>query len=288
MRDIRRRLKSVKSTAQITKAMQMVAAAKMRHAQQLALQNRPYTIALHNMLTSVVSKLGAALCQNNDLCVSRPIQKEAVILITTDKGLCGSLNANLFKEVMKLPSQTAVIAAGKKGAQFAHRTKKELLAEFSFHDTPKFAEARAITKLATGLFLEKKVDKVSVICPAFKNTMSQHPITVPLLPVSNLESIISDEFCIDSKKLESLDMLFEPSENELFNALLPHYLNNKLYHCLLETKASEFSARMVSMKGATDNANSLTKELTVHYNKLRQTGITNQLLEIASAKASLS
>lgn len=292
MRDIRRRIKSVVSTAKITKAMQMVAAAKMRRSQQAALNGRPYAITLHNMLVSIQSFL-APDEDASPLTLKRPVQREAVILVTTDKGLCGGLNTNLIREACKFdPANTLFVTAGRKGSQFVHRTKRKLVGEFLFQDTPQYSEARAIVKMAISLFLNGEADKISVIFPAFKNTMTQTPACVPLLPIAELKPVAGAK--VDALEGESLsssqrsDMIFEPSAKALYDSLLPHYMNTLIYHVLLETRACEFSARMVSMKNATDNANSLIKELTVHYNKLRQTGITNQLLEIASATSSLS
>lgn len=291
-RDIRRRIKSVASTAKITKAMQMVAAAKMRRSQQAALDGRPYAITLHNMLVSIQSYL-AADEEASPLTVKRPVQREAAILVTTDKGLCGALNTNLIREASKFDTESTVfLTAGRKGSQFTHRTKRKLIGEFSFQDTPQYSEARAIVKMATSLFLDKEVDKVSVIFPRFKNTMSQIPTCVQLLPIAELKPVPLAKS--SQNKEENLasssgsDMIFEPSPKALYESLLPHYMNTLVYHVLLETRACEFSARMVSMKNATDNANALIKELTIHYNKLRQAGITNQLLEIASATSSLS
>jgi F-type H+-transporting ATPase subunit gamma len=291
MREIRRRIKSVKSTAQVTKAMRMVAAAKMRRSQQAALNGRPYSLLLHNMIVSIYAQLGNDT-GSSPLCASRPIRNEAVILVTTDKGLCGGLNTNLIREASRFdPATTLFLAAGRKGAQFVQRTKRQLVGEFSFHDTPQYSEARSIVKLATELFLEGKIDKVSVVFPRFKNTMSQIPTVHPILPLTELKPLDNKEYSVsddeDPHALRS-DILFEPSAKVLYDALLPHYLNTVIYHVLLEAKACEFSARMVAMKNATDNANTLIKELTIHYNKLRQTGITNQLLEIASATSSLS
>jgi len=292
MRDIRRRIRSVASTAKITKAMQMVAAAKMRRSQQTALNGRPYAITLHNMLVSIQSCLSADE-DASPLTLKRPVQREAVILVTTDKGLCGGLNTNLIREACKFDSaNTIFITAGRKGSQFIHRTKRKLVGEFSFQDTPQYSEARAIVKMVTSLFLNGEADKVSVIFPAFKNTMTQVPTSVPLLPITELRPIGGTNAKLQEGDSFSSsqygDMVFEPSAKALYDSLLPHYMNTLIYHVLLETRACEFSARMVSMKNATDNANSLMKELTIHYNKLRQTGITNQLLEIASATSALS
>lgn len=294
MRDIRHRIKSVKSTAQITKAMQMVAAAKMRRSQQAALSGRPYAILLHNMLVSISQRLGNEAL-DNPLCNARPIKKEAVILVTTDKGLCGGLNTNLLREAAKFdPQNTLYLAAGRKGAQFVHRNKRQLAGEFSFHDSPTYAEARAIVKMAVELFITKKADKVNIIFPRFKNTMFQIPTVSTVLPLQGLKPLTAPKYQVDVESSEKdkqafhTDMIFEPSEKVLFDKLLPHYLHTAIFHILQETRACEFSARMVSMKAATDNANSLIKELTLHYNKLRQTGITNQLLEIASATSALS
>jgi F-type H+-transporting ATPase subunit gamma len=283
-RDIRRRIKSVKSTAQITKAMQMVAASKMRRAQQAALAGRPYAALMNEVLASVgglVSDFSHPFLQKRET-----IRKKAVIFVSTDKGLCGGLNSNLAREATRSEKgPTAYICAGKKGAQFIARTKRELTAEFTYKDTPLFAEARAISKFAQELYLEEKVDQVDVLYTNFISTLNQKPIIRQLLPIIAIEPAIpafEKEAPVPTGP-EVTEYLFEPGPAQVLGALLPHYLNYQVYQILLEAKASEHSSRMVAMKNATDNAKQLIKDLTLEYNKLRQANITKELLEITSA-----
>ena len=184
-RDIRRRIKSVKNTAQITKAMQMVAAAKMRKAQQAALVGRPYAELLNQVLAQASSRTVAF---EHPLMQSRGVRKRAVILVSTDRGLCGGLNGNLFREVTKLDKDntTMFITAGRKAAQFIARTKRQLAAEFTYKDTPQFAEARAISKFAQDLFLKGEVDAVDILFTNYISTLVQQPKIVPFLPIGKI------------------------------------------------------------------------------------------------------
>jgi len=284
-RGIRRRIKSVKNTAQITKAMQMVASAKMRRAQQAALAGRPYANLMNEVLAAATAGAGDF---QHPLTERREVRKRALILISTDKGLCGALNTNLLREAAKLPGSTTVhIAAGRKGAQWVARLKRELVAEFSYKDTPQFAEARAISKFAQELFLSGQVDAVDVVFTNFINTLTQKPETRQLLPVGRLgklEADLSGHGTTEELTPSSeAGHLFEPSAPTVLGNLLPHYVNYQLFQFLQEAKASEHSARMVAMKSATDNAKQLIKDLTLEYNKLRQANITKELLEITSA-----
>ena len=283
-RDIRRRIKSVKNTAQITKAMQMVAAAKMRKAQQAALVGRPYAQLLTEIMTEAAANMSGF---DHPLMQPRPAAKHAVILVGTDRGLCGGLNSNLFREASKLDKDTTVfVTAGRKASQFIARTKRNLAAEFSFKDTPQFAEARAISKFAQDLFLKGEVDAVDILYPRFINTLMQQPQTVPFLPIGKLAAVTAGinvpQPDLASKTSEVFE--FEPDEETVLGELLPHSLNFQMHQILLETKASEQSARMVAMKNATDNAQQIIKDLTLEYNKLRQANITKELLEITTAQ----
>jgi len=283
-RDIRRRIKSVKNTAQITKAMQMVAAAKMRKAQQAALVGRPYAQLLTEIMTEAAANMSGF---DHPLMQPRPVVKRAVILVGTDRGLCGGLNSNLFREASKLDKDTTVfVTAGRKASQFIARTKRNLAAEFSFKDTPQFAEARAISKFAQELFLKGNVDAVDILYPRFINTLTQQPQTVPFLPIGKLAAVTAGinvpQPDLASKTSEVFE--FEPDEETVLGELLPHSLNFQMHQILLETKASEQSARMVAMKNATDNAQQIIKDLTLEYNKLRQANITKELLEITTAQ----
>jgi len=284
-RDIRRRIKSVKNTAQITKAMQMVAAAKMRRAQQAAVVGRPYADLLNEIMSQAAVKTASF---NHPLMQKRDGKKRAVILVGTDRGLCGGLNGNSFREAAKLDKNiTVFITAGRKASQFVARTKRNLVAEFTYKDTPTFAEARAISKFAQGLFLKGEVDAVDILYPKFINTLTQQPQLVPFLPVGKITALTAG---LNEPKKElaaatsSEIYEFESDEETVLGALLPHSLNFQMHQILLETKASEQSARMVAMKNATDNAKQIIKDLTLEYNKLRQANITKELLEITTAQ----
>lgn len=280
IREIRRRIKAVKNTAQITKAMQMVASAKMRKAQVSALAGRPYASLMNDVLAATTAGAGDF---NHPLIERREVRKRAVILVSTDKGLCGALNTNLLRDAAKFDKNTTIyISAGKKGAQWVARMKRDLAAEFTYKDAPQFAEARAISKFAQDLFLSGKADEVSVLYTKFISTLNQRPEIKPLLPVGKIAGFGEKG---ESVTLEapSREFLFEPSAAHVLGNLLPHYVNYQVYQYLLEAKASEQSARMVAMKNATDNAKQIIKDLTLEYNKLRQANITKELLEITSA-----
>lgn len=287
-RDIRRRIKSIKNTAQITKAMQMVAASKMRKAQQAALSGRPYAQLMNSVLGEVTHRTTDF---SNPLMEKREGGKRAVILVSSDKGLCGALNSNLLREAAKLDKQNTVfITAGRKAAQFVARTRRNLAAEFTYHDAPKFSEARAIASFARDLFLKGEVDRVDILFTNFVSTLTQKPLLLPFLPIEEIVGInphvAGEETNVQLMK-GATEFLFEPGAEDVLGALLPHYLNFRVYQVLLEAKASEHSARMVAMKSATDNAKQIIKDLTLEYNKIRQASITKELLEITSAAMSL-
>jgi F-type H+-transporting ATPase subunit gamma len=283
-RDIRRRIKSVKNTAQITKAMQMVAASKMRRAQQSALSGRPYADLMNQVLAQVTSK---ATDFSHPLMEKREGGKTAVVLVSSDKGLCGGLNTNLLRDAAKYDRETTVfVCAGRKAAQYVSRTGRNLAGEFTFSDKPEFSEARSVSKFAQNLFLKGEVNRVEVLFTNFVSTLTQHPDSRSMLPVGKISAVESDLSGDDSPKAlseENLDFSFEPEPSGVLGALLPHYLNFVIYQLFLESKASEHSARMVAMKSATDNARDIIKGLTLDYNKIRQANITKELLEITGA-----
>jgi F-type H+-transporting ATPase subunit gamma len=281
-RDIRRRIKSVKNTAQITKAMQMVAASKMRKAQQRALDGRPYANLL-NEISAALSEV--TLDEKHPLLQTREVKKEMVIVISTDKGLCGALNTNLLREAAKFdPVKTVFVTAGRKAAQWAVRSKRDLAADFTLKDTPSFLETKAISKFAVEKFLDGTVDKVTLVVTRFVNTLTQEPVSLPLLPVSALPS----KGKTGEKPPERLaDVTFEPTPQAVLDSLLPYYVHFAVYRATVEARAAEHSARMVAMKNATDNAKSLIKDLTLEYNKIRQASITTELLEISTAQMAL-
>jgi F-type H+-transporting ATPase subunit gamma len=291
-RDIRRRIRSVKNTAQITKAMQMVASSKMRKAQQAALAGRPYAILMNQVILTAGGHVEDLV---HPLMEKRPVRKRAVLAVSTDKGLCGALNSNMGREALKFDKDTTVfVAAGRKAAQFLARTRRNMQAEFTYKDAPQFAEARAISKHLQELYLSGEVDCVDIIFTRFVNTLTQKVEVRRLLPIGELQILLPGSS--EATNLEQagkladtqpLDHLFEPNAEQVLNAILPHFVNYIVYQVLLEAKASEHSARMVAMKSATDNAKQLIKDLTLEYNKLRQANITKELLEITTAQMAL-
>ncbi len=282
-RDIRRRIKSVKNTAQITKAMQMVAASKMRKAQLAALAGRPYAHLMNEVLSALVA---SGKDFSHPFVEKREVKKRCVIVVSTDKGLCGGLNSSLMREAAKFPPDTDYITAGRKASQFIARTKRPLVAEFTYKDIPSFGEARAISKFARDLYLKGEVDQVEILFTNFVSTLVQKPETRQLLPISEIKHVkagIGADAVHAAAQSSGGEFVFEPDQEQVLGALLPHSLNFEVYQILLEAKASEHSARMVAMKNATDNAQQFIKDLTLEYNKLRQANITKELLEISSA-----
>ena len=282
-RDIRRRIRSIGSTSQITKAMQMVAASKMRKAQDAALAGRPFVQLIYRFQREASTQMRDF---KHPLLEVREVRKRAVILVAADKGLCGALNSNLFRMAAQFnPESTLFIAAGRKAAQFLAATRRQLVAEFPYGDSPRFPEARAIAAFARELFLKKEVDEVRILATRFVNTLTQHPVDVEYLPVGEIKGMKIPGAESEEKIRAHKETLFEPSPNAFLSYMLSHYLNIYVYQVLLNAKASEQSARMVSMKNATDNAEGLIDDLTLEYNKLRQGNITKELLEIAGGQA---
>ena len=284
--DIRRRIKSIRNTAQITKAMQMVAASKMRRAQQHALSGRPYAALMNKVLVSLQKRTDSTL---HPLLHIREIKKELVLIISTDKGLAGALNTNLFREAANFDqAKTSFVVTGKKARQFVARTKRELLADFELKDSPSFVDTKAISKFCTEKFLNREVDKVSVLYTHFINTINQRPVVETLLPISSFDLPKGESTEGASEDVDPmLGYVFEPSADVVLDAMLPFYIQHEVFQMILDARASEHSARMVAMKNATDNANQFIKDLTLEYNKMRQAGITTELLEIATAQMAL-
>ena len=284
--DIRRRIKSIRSTSQITKAMQMVAASKMRKAQQHALAGRPYAGLMNKVLVSLQKRTDPTL---HPLLEIREVKKELVLIISTDKGLAGALNTNLFREAASFDqAKTVFVVTGKKARQYVARTKRELLADFELKDAPSFVETKPLAKFCLEKFLNREVDKVSVLYTHFINTISQRPTLQTLLPISNFALPKKHE---DAKEGDDVDPMlaytFEPNALGVLDIMLPYYVEYQVFQMILDARASEHSSRMVAMKNATENANQFIKDLTLEYNKMRQAGITTELLEIATAQMAL-
>ncbi len=282
-RDIRRRIKSVTNTAQITKAMQMVAASKMRKAQQLAVNARPFAALMYRFQRRATTQ---AIDFTHPLLEVRAVRKRALILIGGDKGLCGALNSNLFRLASQFDPQSSVfITAGRRAAQFIARTRRQLIAEFAYGDTPRYAEAKAIATCAQNLFLKKEVDEVRIIATRFINTLTQQAVCIEFLPVGAIKGLPLPEALSEQELVaHAPEYVFEPSAEAFLGYLFSHYLNIYVFLAMLAAKASEQSARMVAMKNATDNANKLIQDLTLEYNTLRQGKITTELLEIVSGQ----
>ena len=283
-RELRRRIVSIRGTAQITRAMQMVASSKMRKAQQAAISTRPFAKLLYEIQRKVTTR---PVDFQDPLQDVRVVRKRAVILVAADKGLCGALNSNVFRLANEFDSNTTVfITAGRKAAQFAAVTRKQLVAEFAYGDEPTYQEAHAIATLARDMFVNGDIDQVHIVATRFINTLKQEPTSVEILPVGQLKGLrIASMQHAERVALDRSDTLFEPNPEAIISAFLPRWLSIFVYLVLLNAKASEQSARMVSMKNATEAAESLIEDLTLEYNRLRQGNITKELLEIAGGQA---
>lgn len=282
-RDIRNRIRGVKNTQKITRAMQLVAASKMKRAQDRALQGRPYAIQLRRLLASLNGKVENF---SHPFFAERTIEKRGILLISTDRGLCGSLNANLFREVSALDrNEVAFITIGRKARQYISRTNRNLLADFPISEEAHFKELRPVVEFMIQNFIEGTIDTIEVLYTRFKNTLIQEPVLIPFLPLGNLYNYVKEQALKEGVKLvdDSRELVFEPNAAIILNELLDRFVKREIYQMLIDARASEHSARMVAMKAATDNANKLTDSLTLQYNKARQAGITQEILEITAA-----
>ena len=288
LRDIRRRIKSVKNTRQITKAMELVAASKMKKAQQAALAGRGYAALMAEMMAALADRVEES---EHPFLVRRDVKVRGIILVTSDKGLCGPLNANLFKLVVEIKGAAKYAVIGRKGAQFLARTRRDLLADFTVTDRVPFNEVKAVTEFMVKQYLDGVVDTVELIYPSFRNTLLQVATCLPLLPLQNLKAVVDDlhsDSAGTAVRPDNREILFEPNAKRVLESLLPLYVNREVYQHVLEAKASEHSSRMVAMKTAKDNATTLIGDLTLEYNKARQAGITQEIVEIAAAAFSSS
>lgn len=284
--DIRNRIKSVKNTAQITKAMELVAASKMKRAQDRAIAGRPYALLLAEILSAVGERADEL---KHPFLEKREVKRRGILVISTDKGLCGPLNSNLFRLVATIDRSAAFVAIGRKATQFLTRTARTLLADFSVGDRTRFAEVRLAIEFLLNAYIDGEIDTIEVLYTRFLNTLLQEPTLDPLVPLDNLDEVIhsfmaSHQATADTHDAkDTREMLFEPGADFILDELVSLYIKREIYHRVLEAKASEQSARMVAMKTATDNANTLVDELTLEYNKARQAAITQEILEISAA-----
>jgi F-type H+-transporting ATPase subunit gamma len=288
-REIRRRIRSTKNMAQITKAMQMVASSKMRRAQERVQQSRPYADHLRELVSHLANAQGGEI-EGGDIALlqQRPVRNVAFLVISPDRGLSGALSSNINRRAATaaLEQQNELtergqkpniqyVAVGRKGRDFIVRTQQLLVAEFTnLGDRPSINDASTIAQVAIDIFLKEEADVVYMVYPKFVNTVTQQPTVVQLLPVEQPKQ--------DEGEHAKIDYIYEPSPTEIYQALLPRYVDTLIYQALLETVASQLSAQMVAMKNATDNANELVQDLTLVYNKARQSAITTQILEVVS------
>ena len=295
LRDIRRRIKSVKNTRQITRAMQLVSSSKMKRAQDAAVAGRPYALLLADLLDTVGEKLDL-----NEASAQRPffeqreVKTRGILVLSTDKGLCGPLNTNLFRKIAnEVTSAAKYITVGRKATQFISRSQRPLMADFTVSDKASFGEIRPMLKLLIEAYSKGQIDTVEVAYPSFVNVLIQEPVIQPLLPIVDLREAleqlkkrVASEDDLLAARSDRREMVFEPSVGEVLDQLPGLYINVIIHQLLLESRAAEYCARMVAMKAATDNASNLVDDLTLDYNKARQAAITQEILEIAAAAAS--
>lgn len=286
LREIRNRIKSVKSTGQITRAMQLVASSKMKRAQDSARAGRAYAELLGEILDTAQSKVGDF---THPLLTKREVKVRGILLVTPDKGMAGALNGNLIR--LAAEQKNAVfVCIGRKGAQAIARSGRKILADFPVTDRANFSEVRPAAEYLIKAFTEGTVDTVEVLFAHFKNTMVQTPRVLQLLPADSLVAQAREfrtKLGLPAPKIEDdeRDMLFEPSAAAILNQLPALFFKQAVHQAVLESKASEFSSRMVAMKAATDNAKKISAALSLEYNKARQAAITQEILELTAGAA---
>ncbi len=274
-RDIRRRIGAVRNIKQITRAMQFVAASKLKRAQDATLSSRPYS----QTLDEVIADLAAVLDAEHDPLLARSKDgKRLFVVVTTDRGLAGPLNTNTvrfaLKEILEHPGDVSVVTVGRKGRDALRRARVPLVAHFAgFGDRPSFADVTPLTRLITDDFLAGIYARIDLVYPRFVSTLVQRPDLEQLLPI---------EPAADTGGIPGNQFIFEPNPATVLRQLLPRYVATRVYQAILEMTASEMSSKMVAMKNATENAEELIEDLTLSYNKVRQANITREMIEIAS------
>src|SRR5262245_9853304 len=274
-RDIRRRIQSSRNIRQITRALQFVAASKLRRAQEATLAARPYSEKLDEVLADISTVLGA---EDHPLLQKREGGKRLLILVTTDRGLAGALNTNTIRfasqHITSTTGDLSVVTVGRKGRDAMRRARVPLEAHFDgFRERPTFADVLPLARLVTDGFLDGSFGHVDLVYSKFVSTLAQRPVLAPLLPIEPTE---------DTEGIPGNQFIFEPNAGAVLEQLLPRYVATRLFQAALETTASFFSSQMVAMKNATENAEELIEDLTLAYNKVRQTNITREMIEIAT------
>lgn len=287
--EIRRRIRSVRNVAQITRAVQLVASSKMRRAQERVVGSRPYAEQLAKLLSRVAAQ--ADDLSSLPLMQQREVKRVLVVVMTPDRGLAGALNSNINRRAGLLAQELrrdynnptlpiTYVAVGRKGRDFLTRTRQVMLAEFTaLGDQPKQANVRAIARTITDAYISGEVDRALLVYPKYVSTVTQTPTVLQLLPVEAPEAVETEG--------AAPQYILEPDAETIFAELLPRYVETQIYQPLLETIASFYSAQMLAMKNATDSANDLLADLTLTYNKVRQSAITTQILEVVSGANAL-
>ena len=281
IREIRRRIKSVQNTAKVTKAMEMVAASKMRRAQERTIAARPYAEKMRHVLADLAAQHSSDE-EIHPLLVQRPVNRIALIHITPDRGLCGGLVASVNRSVasfiLEQQAPVTILVIGRKGRDFMVRTGQEVRAEFTnLGDRPSVVDLQPIAHIVIDDYANGLIDEVHISYTQFINTVNQRPVLWRLLPI--------EPAAIEPG--QNVEYIYEPSPSEVLEQLLPRFVEKELYHVILESIASEQSARMVAMRNATDNAKEVIEDLTLTYNKVRQEMITKELLDITGGAVAL-
>lgn len=295
-REIRRRMSSIGNIRQITKAMELIAVTRLRRAQARVLASRPYADKMRQVLGDLVERVApVAATDGGDDTPLHPllerretINRVGVVVLTTDRGLCGALNSNTIRAALQFTYEQQnqgrtvdMVVVGRKGVQALHRQPVNIVAEFTqLGDYPDIAKVAPIARVAVDAFVGRQLDEVVFVYPRFVSTMRQDPTVVPLLPIQPPSGTAAE-----SEHGPETDYIYEPSPPEVLAALLPRFVEMQVYQAVLELTASEFSARMVAMRNASDNASELLSDLRLGYNKARQATITREIIEVSSGAA---
>ncbi len=287
LKEVRNRIKSVQSTQQITKAMKMVSAAKLRRAQDAIIQMRPYSQKLQEMLSNIVSSVSGDVSM--PLAEERPTERVLMIAVTSDRGLCGAYNANVIKLTRQVINEkyaeqqkkgnVTILPIGKKGFEFFTRMGYNVVSDYwGIFSNLSFENVRSAAVYAQDAFLKKEYDRIEIVYSQFKNAATQIFTAEPYLPIPKVEQKAGSK---------NVDFIYEPSMGELLQELMPKILNTQVYKAVLDANASEHGARMTSMDKASENAGEILKALKISYNRARQAAITTELTEIVSGAAAL-
>jgi F-type H+-transporting ATPase subunit gamma len=289
LRDIRRRIRGIRNTAKITKAMELVAASRLRRAQMRVTAARPYAEAMRALVAELgdLAPGGESL---HPLLIQREVRSVGVLLVTADRGLAGALNTNITRRGTELILEqertdgrsVEIVTVGRRGQDFLVRRGRNLMATFTgIVDRVTYDDIIPIARVITDRYVEGTIDRAVLVYPRFISTLSQRPEVVQLLPIQPPEPAANE-------RARKLDYIFEPDPQAILEQLLPRYVEVQIYQAVLETAASFFSAQMVAMRNATDNANDLVESLSLTYNKVRQANITREVTEIASAAEAMA